>query len=105
MSEFEFGEVFFQEQEVGGALEAGAFAELGGQDFEDSCGREAGLGDEQQQEAFGCETGDQLLRSVLLPVPGLPVRSMRPRRAVVVWSSSWALLWQAAGKICADWLK
>jgi len=55
---FEFGEMFFQEQEVGGALEAGTFAELGEQDFEDSCGREAGLGDEQRQEAFGFETGD-----------------------------------------------
>lgn len=54
---FEFGEVFFQEQEIGGALEAGAFAELGEQDFEDSCGREAGLGDEQRQEALGFETG------------------------------------------------
>ena len=55
---FEFGEVFFQKQEVAGALEAGAFTEFGEQDFQDSCGREVGVGNEQRQEAFGFEAGD-----------------------------------------------
>ena len=42
------GEVFFEHEEVGAALEAGALAELGEQDFEHAGGRERGLGDEQR---------------------------------------------------------
>ena len=40
----EFGQVFFEDEEVGAALEARAFAEFGQEDFEDAGGGKRGLG-------------------------------------------------------------
>jgi len=55
---FEVGEVFFQQEQVGGAFEPGAFAEFGQEDFEDAGGGQRGLGDEERQEPFGFEPGE-----------------------------------------------
>ena len=53
----ELGEVFFEDEEVGTALEARAFAEFGQEDFEDTGGGKRGLSDEQGQEAFWLQRG------------------------------------------------
>ena len=55
----ELGEVFFEDEEVGTALEARAFAEFGQEDFEDTGGGKRGLSDEQGQEAFWLGVKDQ----------------------------------------------
>ena len=53
----ELGEVFFEDEQVGAALEARAFAELGQDDFEDAGDGKRGLSDEQGQEAFWLQRG------------------------------------------------
>jgi hypothetical protein len=53
----EIGQVFFEDEQVGAALEAWAFAEFGQEDFEDAGGGKRSLGDEQGQKAFWLQGG------------------------------------------------
>ena len=65
----EFGQVFFEGEEVGAAFEARAFAEFGQDDFQDAGGGKRGWVMSRGRKRFGSRPVIKFLSTLLLPEP------------------------------------